>query len=221
MGIVKSVNVAVERTGEWTGRMGRSGIDKRPSAEPIDLAEPGADSGSGSGVVGDLVVDTRHHGGRDQAVYAFDVEDLRYWSQRLGNDLVPGNAGENLTVAGCDASTAVIGQRWRVGSAVLRVTAPRVPCRVFAGYWDMPNLVKIFSEYGRTGAYLAVEQRGRVTAGDVVEVLVTPEHGVTVADAFGFVGQGRRDLLGHLESAMSDLPEELARRVTSARSRDA
>lgn len=215
MGIVESVNVAVERTGEWTGSMGRTGIDKRPSEEPIVLDEPGADTGSG--VIGDLVVDTRHHGGRDQAVYAFDVEDLHYWSQRLGKDLVPGNTGENLTVAGCDASTAVIGQRWRVGSALLRVTAPRVPCRVFAGYWDVRNLVKTFSEYGRTGAYLAVEQRGAVEAGDAVEVLSTPEHGVTVADAFGFMGQGRRDLLDHLETAMPDLPVELARRVRGAR----
>ncbi|QGK72095.1 MOSC domain-containing protein [Allosaccharopolyspora coralli] len=212
---MESVNIAVERTGDWTGRMGRTGIDKRPSGEPIDLADPDADSGSG--VLGDLVVDTRHHGGRDQAVYAFDVEDLRYWSRRLGKDLAPGNAGENLTVAGCDASNAVIGQRWRVGSALLRVTAPRVPCRVFAGYWDMPNLVKIFSEYGRTGSYFAVEQGGAVASGDAVEVLSTPEHGVTVGEAFAFVGQGRRDLLDHLETAMSDLPGELARRVSAAR----
>lgn len=117
---VESVNVAVVRTGPWTGRMGRTGIDKRPVAGPLLAAE--------TGVRGDTVCDAQHHGAWYQAVYAFDTEELRYWSSELGSELVPGNAGENLSLTGCDCSDAVIGERWRVGGAVLRVT-PAHPVR--------------------------------------------------------------------------------------------
>ena len=210
---MQSVNVAVERTGAWTGRMGRTGIDKRPAAGAIELAGDGVAGDTGSGVVGDLVADTRYHGGRDQAVYAFDAEDLAYWSHRLGQELVPGNAGENLTLAGCDGSAAVVGQRWRLGSAVLRVTAPRVPCRVFAGFWDVPKLVKAFTQVGRTGAYLAVERQGSVSAGDELHVLSTPEHGVTLLEVFAYRAMGRRDLASHVATARDDLPREWAERI--------
>lgn len=219
MGYVESVNRAVVRTGAWTGRMGSTGIDKRPVDGPLVLDGPGVDGDDGSGVAGDTVADTDHHGGRDQAVYAFDTEDLRAWSDELGVDLVAGNAGENLTLRDCDASRAVIGQRWRVGSAVLRVTSPRIPCRVFAGFWDVGDLIKRFTAVGRTGAYLAVERRGEIRARDEVEIVHTPDHGVTVADFFAFRAQGRRELADHVSRSLPDLPDELAAslRALSAR----
>lgn len=208
MGYVESVNIAVVRRGPWTGRMGRTGIDKRPADAPLVLDGPGIDADDGAGIVGDTVVDGKHHGGRYQAVYAFDSEDLGYWSRELGTELTAGKAGENLTLTECDCSNAVVGERWRIGSAVVRVTAPRIPCKVFAGFWGVPDLVKRFSAAGRSGAYFAVEQRGKIATGDVPEVLSRPEHGVTVGEMFALRAQGRRDLAAHLAKAIPDMPEE-------------
>lgn len=196
---MQSVNIAVLRTGPWTGRMGSSGIDKRPASGPVRFTE--------SGVRGDRVIDTKHHGAWYQAAYAFDVEDLRSWSVELGTELVPGNAGENLSLSGCDGSSALIGERWRIGGAVLRVTGPRNPCRVFAGFWDVKGLVKRFAEAGRPGPYLAVEAPGEITAGDPVEVLSRPDHRVTVSDVLA-LGMGDRDRKEHVAAAAADLPEK-------------
>lgn len=206
MGHVESVNVAVVRTGSWTGRVGKSGIDKRPASEPV-LFESG-------GVRGDSVCDTKHHGAWHQAAYVFDVEDLRYWSQELGRELRPGNAGENLSLVGCDSSDAVIGERWRIGGAVLRVTGPRNPCKVFAGFWDDKSLVKRFTAVGRPGAYCAVEQAGEIRPGDDREVLSRPEHAVTIAELFAFRLRGRRELAEHVVTCLDDLPEDWREAVT-------
>lgn len=215
MGYVASVNIAVVRTGPWTGRNGRSGINKQPVPESVVLDGPGID-GAGAGVRGDTVVDSPRHGGPAQAVYAFDEEDLGYWAAELGKSLPPGSVGENLTLADCDCSQAVIGQRWRIGSAVVRVTCPRIPCQVFAGFWDVADLVKRFSDRGRAGTYLAVEVRGEIAAGDKREILSTPEHGVTVADAFAFRGQARREFAEHLATALDDLPPKWVEYLQSA-----
>lgn len=199
MGHAESVNVAVVRTGSWTGRVGKTGIDKRPTSGPVHVDE--------TGVRGDSVLDTKDHGAWHQAAYSYDTEDLRHWSAELGRELVPGNAGENLSLVDCDCSNAVLGERWRIGSAVLRVTGPRFPCAVFAGFWDVRGLVKRFTEFGRPGAYCAVEQAGEVMAGDRREVLSRPEHGVTVSDVFGFRLQRRLDLRDRVSAGLSDLPE--------------
>jgi MOSC domain-containing protein YiiM len=215
MGYVASVNIAVVRTGPWTGRVGRTGIDKQPVSGPVVLDGPGID-GAGSGVRGDTVADIAHHGGPAQAVYCFDDEDLRYWAGEFGKPVPSGSVGENLTLADSDCSNAVVGERWRIGSAIVRVTCPRIPCKVFAGFWDMPELIKRFSDRGRAGAYLAVEERGEITAGDERVVLSRPEHGVTVADAFAFRGQGRRELAQHLATAIDDLPPKWVGYVRAA-----
>ncbi|MBB5923785.1 MOSC domain-containing protein YiiM [Actinoalloteichus hoggarensis] len=198
MGTVHSVNLAVVRTGDWTGRLGRTGIDKRPA--------PGRVHVSVGGVTGDTVVDTANHGAVCQAVYAFGIEDLAHWSSVLGRELVPGNAGENLSVGGTDVNDLVIGQRLRVGETVLRVTGPRIPCRVFAGFWSATGFVKRFTEHGRPGAYFAVEEPGEVWAGASIEALSTPDHGVTVAEVFGVLRGRRRELDAHVAQALDDLP---------------
>ena len=207
VGRIVSVNLAVVRTDPFTHvKSGRSGIDKRPAAGPVRLEV--------DGVAGDTVCDTKHHGGPEQAVYAYSVDDLDFWTAELGRLAVtdpaaprrirPGNVGENLTVAGVDCSLAVIGERWQVGDAVLRVTGPRTPCRVFAGFLDVPDLIKRFFAAGRPGAYLAVEQPAAVSAGDPVTVLDRPAHGVTTADLL-FATAGQRDLLPRIAHARDDL----------------
>jgi MOSC domain-containing protein YiiM len=174
-GSVESVNVAVVRSDiDTRAPSGRTGIDKRPVDGPVVLAA--------DGVQGDTVCHTKHHGGPDQAVYAYAAEDLAFWAAELGQDVRPGGVGENLTVSGVDCSGAVLGERWQVGEAVLQVRSARTPCRVFAGFRGVPDLVKRFIAAGRPGAYLAVERPGLVRAGDAVTLLDRPDHGVTVAD---------------------------------------
>lgn len=197
-GSVVSVNRATQaRTDEWTKvKSGRSGIDKRAADGPLRLGI--------QGVEGDTICDTRFHGGPDQAVYAYAAEDLAFWSTQLGRPLVPGNVGENLTLAGVDCSHAVVGERWQVGAAALRVTGARSPCKVFSGFLDVPDMVERFLAAGRPGAYLAVDEPAAVGAGDPVTLLHQPGHGVTVADLLALLG-GRRELLPRVVRARDDL----------------
>jgi MOSC domain-containing protein YiiM len=162
------------------GDVGRSAIDKRPTAEPVALTKQGP--------IGDIVMDRTHHGGVDQAVYAYALEDLRYWSHQLGRELSPGQFGENLTTEGLDVTGSVIGAVWAIGETRLQVRAHRTPCATFQAWMGEPHWVKRFTEHGAPGAYLKVLTPGRVEVGDSIVVEQVPEHGVTIGDAF----RGRR-----------------------------
>ncbi|HYN75060.1 MAG TPA: MOSC domain-containing protein [Candidatus Limnocylindria bacterium] len=181
--VVRSVNVGGARSGIRPG--GRdTAIDKRPVGA-VEVRDPGPRRGGlGSGVVGDDVVSRKHHGGSHQAVYAVAREELDWWGAELGRDLRDGMFGENLTTLGLDVDGAVVGERWRVGSAVLEVAGPRIPCATFGAWMGERGWVRRFTERGRTGAYLAVVEPGMVSAGDVVEVSDRPGHGITVPRVF-------------------------------------
>jgi MOSC domain-containing protein YiiM len=157
------------------GRPGRSAIDKRPASGPVEVGPLGLD--------GDTVADKVSHGGPEQAVYAYAREDLDYWTEQLSRELRNGMFGENITTAGIDVSTALIGETWRVGSVVLQVTSPRIPCNTFRSWLDEPGWVKRFAAAGRPGAYLRVLTPGPVAAGDDLEVLARPAVAVTVAES--------------------------------------
>lgn len=188
--------MAVVRPDPWTRvESGHSGIDKRPVAGAVLL--------DAAGVAGDTVCDTTYHGGPDQAVYAYAAEDSAFWSAELGQEVGPGGVGENLTLSGVDCTGAVLGERWEVGGAVLVVRAPRTPCRVFAGFRGVPDLVRRFAAAGRPGCYLSVERPGPVRAGDAVRVLSRPAHGVTVVDVAGALTD--RDLVARVVPARDDL----------------
>ena len=193
---VLSVNIVRALIPDVRGDLEKTAIDKRPVGGPVAVSTAGA---AEVGLAGDQVVDTRHHGGQDKAVYAYAVEDLRWWAEHLGRDLSPGTFGENLTTEGLDVTGAVIGERWRVGSDVeLEVTYARIPCRTFHGWMDEPHWVKRFTERGAPGAYLRVLRGGYVAAGDRVEVVHRPDHAVTIADTFpiGNASDGQlKDLL--------------------------
>ena len=171
---LRSVNVAVDlHQGEpWTGTEGRTGIDKRPVAQRVRVFD--------DHVEGDRVIDRKHHGGEFKAVYAYASEDAEWWEQRIGRALAPGAFGENLTTEALRISDALIGEQWRVGTAVLQVTEPRIACRVFAGFWDRPNLIKEFSDAGRSGTYLKIVVEGELGAGDVIDIVYRPACNVTV-----------------------------------------
>jgi len=168
------------------GAQARTGIDKRPVDGPVGVGTLGVD--------GDHIADGEHHGGRDQALYAYSQEDADHWVDALGRDLPAGVFGENLRTSHLDVSGALIGERWLLGGEVeVQVTAPRIPCRVFAGFWDVPDLVSRFLSAGRPGAYLRVLTPGDVQAGDPVEVLDRPGHDLTVAEVMRIQTRDREE----------------------------
>ncbi|MFL5488744.1 MAG: MOSC domain-containing protein, partial [Gemmatimonadaceae bacterium] len=142
-------------------RPSRTGIDKKPVAGRVAVHELGLD--------GDVQVNRKYHGGEGQALYAYAQEDADFWIAELGRNLPAGRFGENLRTTGLDLVGAVLGERWRIGTALLEVTAWRIPCANFARFWDVPDLVKRFAAHGATGAYLRVLETGDVGAGDAVD----------------------------------------------------
>jgi MOSC domain-containing protein YiiM len=189
---------------------GITGIDKRPSAEPVEIRDPGPRTGL-SGLPGDLIGDPRSHGGTDQAVYAFAREDLDIWQAELGRPLPGGVFGENLTTLGLDVTGALVGERWRVGSdCVLEVTSPRIPCSTFATWLEDQMWVRRFTERGAPGAYLRVIIPGVVKAGDEIAVLSRPSHDVTIAFMFRAMTT-EKSLLPQVATAGDALPEEIRR----------
>ena len=174
---VLSINItSVVHQGEWTGSEGRTGIDKRSVAGPIEFKN--------NGVVGDRIIDTNVHGGYDQAVYAYAQEDAQWWEKEINEEIPAGRFGENLTTEGIDVNAALVGEQWKIGSVILEVSQPRIPCRVFAGFWKRPTLIKDFTQSGRPGAYLRIIQEGTAQAGDAIEVIYKPDHEVSIRDLF-------------------------------------
>ncbi|MGW4564032.1 MOSC domain-containing protein [Streptomyces sp. NPDC004561] len=218
-----SVNLGRPRPVPYTDQAdGLTGIDKTPADGPVRVSAPGPKGVGASGLAGDAVCDLRHHGGDDQAVYAFAREDLDDWERELGRPLADGCFGENLTTDGLDVSGALIGERWRIGPAVvLEVTSGRIPCRTFQGHLGERGWVKRFTRKGATGAYLRVIEPGEIRAGDPIEVVRRPEHGVTAAMEFRATTT-ERELLPRLLAAADALhPEALAaaRKYVAAQAR--
>jgi MOSC domain-containing protein YiiM len=189
--LVISVNTGRGRDAEWAGRLRRTAIDKRPVPGPVAVGR--------LGLAGDEQVDKPDHGGYEQALYAYAREDLDWWVERLGRELPSGTFGENITTGGLEVTGALIGEVWRLGSAVVQVTSPRIPCAVFAGWMDEHQWVKRFAAAGRVGAYLRVLEEGQVSAGDPVEILARPATRLTIAESvrayYGDVDLMRRLLL--------------------------
>jgi MOSC domain-containing protein YiiM len=155
------------------GRTVHSAIVKAPVTGRVRV--------EGVNVAGDDQADRRVHGGPDKAVYAYASEDVAWWEAELGGRLAPAAFGENLTLEGVDVSGAVVGERWRAGDVELEVCQPRLPCFKLGARFGDPQMVKRFAQAGRPGAYLRIVAPGELGAGDPVEVLSRPEHGVTVA----------------------------------------
>lgn len=208
---VIAVNVGGPETGQWTGRVGRSAIRKRSVAGPVRIGRDGLE--------GDQQCDQKYHGGPDNAVYAFAREDLDHWAAQLGTAVPDGQFGENLTTSGIDVNEARVGERWRVGTALLEVAYARTPCRVFQNFmgvsgYDAAAWMKRFTAVGRPGPYLRVLEDGVVERGDPLVVEHRPDHDVSVRDVFRAMRVDRRLLVEIQDVAgLSGVVREMAARL--------
>jgi MOSC domain-containing protein YiiM len=196
-----SVNVGLPREIEWMGRIVRTSIFKSPVRGRVRVVQ--------LNLAADQQFDLSVHGGIDKAVYAYPSEHHPFWRHELpGMDLPWGVFGENLTTEGLLEDAVHIGDRFRVGSAELVVTQPRMPCFKLGIRFERPDIVKRFLQSGRTGFYFAVLKEGEVTAGDSIELLKRDDHGVTVADVVNWYGRDatNQELLRRL-SELPSLPE--------------
>jgi MOSC domain-containing protein YiiM len=165
---------AIGPVAEFRAGRGRwSGIVKTPVARRVAVR--------GVNVEGDEQHERRHHGGPDQAVYAYPRESYEWWERELGRAIDAGTFGENLTLEGIDTEAALIGERWAIGSAVLEVTAPRIPCLKLQTRMGEAKFIKRFAAARRPGAYLRIVQESELAAGDAVEIVERPDHDVTIA----------------------------------------
>jgi MOSC domain-containing protein YiiM len=175
----------------------RTGIDKKPVTGRVAVHPLGLE--------GDVQVNRKYHGGEGQAVYAYAQEDADFWIAELGRELPPGRFGENLRTSGLDLTGALLGEQWRIGTALFEVTAPRIPCANFARFWEEPQLVKRFTAHGATGAYLRVLATGEIGAGDAIEVVHRPDHAVTTGRTFRILTT-QKSRVAELAPALNHLP---------------
>ena len=169
-----SVNVGLPRMVEWKGRTITTGIFKEPVEGRTTLHRLNLD--------GDRQVDLSVHGGPDKAVYAYPAEHYAYWRQELpGVELPWGTFGENLSTEGLLEDSVNIGDRFRIGTAEVQVTQPRIPCYKLSSKFRRDDMIKRFTASRRTGFYLRVLQEGEVAPGDPFELTSQDGSNVTVA----------------------------------------
>lgn len=192
------------------GAVGITAIDKRPSSGKVKVRK--------IGLYADVQVDREHHGGYDQAVYAYSAAEAERWGAELGREVPAGLFGENLRVAGIQTSDAIVGERWAIGAAVIvEVTCPRIPCSTFARHLEEENWVARFTQRGDIGCFLKVIRTGKIAAGDTITVLSRPGHGVRIRDIFhGPTPQQAQALLAHQMATGIELPAKVLRTLGSA-----
>lgn len=169
-----SVNVGLPKVVDTGQRQVETAIWKHPVEGRVKVR--------GVNLDGDRQADLSVHGGPDKAVYAYAIEETRRWEEELGRELGAGAFGENLTTQGIDVSGAVLGERWRVGTTLLEVVQPRLPCFKLGLRMGDPGFLRRFAQASRPGAYLKILEEGDLGRGDPIEVDLDgrPDHGVSV-----------------------------------------
>jgi MOSC domain-containing protein YiiM len=172
---VVSVNVGLPREIIWKGNVVTTGIFKNPVQGRIAVRKLNID--------GDRQADLSVHGGIDKAVYVYPLQHYQYWRAELPHQEMPwGMFGENLTIDGLQEDSVNIGDQFRVGSAEVVVTQPRMPCYKLAAKFERDDMLKRFLKSGRTGFYFGVLKEGEVGAEDEIEWIARDKHNITVAD---------------------------------------
>jgi MOSC domain-containing protein YiiM len=212
--ILISVNLGQERILQRNGRTERTGIFKCPTNESVRVTKLGLE--------GDVIVSKKHHGGLDQAVYVYGTGDYAWWSRELGQDIAPGTFGENLTIRELESAQFNIGDYLHIDKVTLQVTAPRIPCKTFAGRMEDPQWVKRFRHAERPGLYCRVIREGFVKTGDPVSMERYGGDTISIPEMFvDYYKKNKNEetLRRHLRApiairARRDLEKELQQRVS-------
>lgn len=171
-----------------------TGIYKEPVTGPVAVTP--------QGIAADAILDRRHHGGRDQAIYVYFQDDYDFWARELNNTMSPGLFGENLVIDGVIGQAVAIGDRFVIGDLVLEVTYHRTPCMTFAAKMGDPRWLKRFHRARRPGAYCRVITPGSITAGQEVATIPFGGERITVSELMGFDG-------------VAEIPQDFMRRAVT------
>jgi MOSC domain-containing protein YiiM len=183
---VVSLNVAVPRAVVWKGHEVRTGIFKEPVGGPVMMRRLNLD--------GDRQADLTVHGGPDKAVYAYPSEHYPVWKDELPGMVLPwGMFGENLTTEGLSEQEIHIGDKFRIGEAIVTVTQPRTPCYKLALKFQRDDMLKRMLTNGRSGFYFSVVEQGVVQAGDAIERIHEDPEGISVAEINALYRDGGKD----------------------------
>ncbi|MFQ6031068.1 MAG: MOSC domain-containing protein [Dehalococcoidia bacterium] len=184
-----SVNVSLPKQVPYRGKTIKPGIYKEPVQGRVRLRRLNLDGDGQADLVG--------HGGIYKAVYAYSIEYYGYWKRELGrNDFAYGQFGENFTVEGMPDDQLHVGDLFRVGTALVEVTQPRVPCFKLALKMEMPKFLKLFMPSEKVGFYFRVLEEGEVATGDILErVKVDPER-MTVREIYHLLYYEKEKLEG-------------------------
>ena len=199
---VVSVNVGLPREVVWKGRTVLTSIFKEPVAGRVGVRRLDLD--------GDEQADLTVHGGPDKAVYVYPADYYELWREELpGMDLPWSMFGENLTVVGLNEHTVHIGDQFRVGSALVMATQPRLPCYKLGIKFGRDDILKLFLASGRTGFYLSVLEEGDVATGDPITLVKRDEHAIPVSEITRLYTSGKHDHHAlHRMLKLEALPEE-------------
>jgi len=171
-----SVNIAQQETLDTPNGPVQTGIIKKPVSDKVMVTE--------LGIVGDAIVDTKVHGGLDQALYLYSQEDYDWWVERLGRRLSVGIFGENLTLSSFGDAPLTIGDRLQINNVIIEISAPRTPCFKLAARMGDVGFIKDFVLAARTGAYARVIKIGEIMAGDEVFLTKAKAEYPSVTDVF-------------------------------------
>jgi MOSC domain-containing protein YiiM len=173
---VVSVNIAGQETIEINDKAVATGIFKRPVSGKVSI--------NANGLVGDNVVDTTRHGGRDQAVYLYSAKDYAWWAAELNKDVPIGMLGENLTLSSFGTTSLRVGDRLRINNVLLEITFPRIPCATLGARMGDSAFVKYFIQAQRPGVYARTLENGELQVGDAVDILPTSNNFPTVIELY-------------------------------------
>ncbi|NRA83807.1 MAG: MOSC domain-containing protein [Gammaproteobacteria bacterium] len=172
-----STNISKIKTILHRGKEIKTGIFKAPTCDEVIIEK--------MNIIGDEQADRIHHGGEHKAVYAFSFNHYDYWKDILeNNSLSSGMFGENFTISDLCEETINIGDQLRVGTALLEVSQPRVPCFKLGIALGNENVLKLFTQHYCTGVYFRVLEPGVAKTGDIVTVERKTTHDISVKKLF-------------------------------------
>ena len=174
---LESINIGRAETIAFGGKTMETGICKYPVAGAVQVTVDGLPQ--------DAILAVQHHGGPDQAIYAYSADDYDWWAQATGREFSPGLFGENLTIRDMPSDMRV-GDRLLIGEVVLEATAPRIPCNTFAVRMQDQEFGRAFRDAERPGIYFRVLNEGEIEAGDPVTFIESGDFDVTIVDLFRY-----------------------------------